>query len=79
MMDDKLNNFASRIENKVPTLSLKVEKMEDRIDKLERCRRSPSLRAHSTSSLACYGCGNSGLSVSQCTERGNKSIRIEGR
>ncbi|GFO20626.1 hypothetical protein PoB_004713100 [Plakobranchus ocellatus] len=34
-MDDKLSNFAPRIEGKVSSLSFRVEKMEDRIDKLE--------------------------------------------
>ncbi|GFN91570.1 hypothetical protein PoB_001807600 [Plakobranchus ocellatus] len=60
MMDDKLSNFASRIEEKVSSLSLRVEKMEDRIDKLEKSRRSPSPKTRSTSPLTCYGCGSSG-------------------
>ncbi|GFN87956.1 hypothetical protein PoB_001446200 [Plakobranchus ocellatus] len=73
MMDDKLSNFASRIEGKVSSLSLRVEKMEDRIDKLEKSRRSPSPKTHSTSPLTCYGCGSSGHFISQCPERGVKS------
>ncbi|GFO33761.1 hypothetical protein PoB_006026600 [Plakobranchus ocellatus] len=77
MMDDKLSNFASRIEGKVSSLSLRVEKVEDRIDKLEKSRRSPSPKTRSTSPLTCYGCGSSGHFISQCPERGVKSIRFE--
>ncbi|GFO34305.1 hypothetical protein PoB_006081000 [Plakobranchus ocellatus] len=77
MMDDKLSNFASRIENKVSSLSLRVEKMEDRIDKLERSRRSPSPKTRPTSPLTCYGCGSSGHFISQCPERGTKFVRFE--
>ncbi|GFO35626.1 hypothetical protein PoB_006213100 [Plakobranchus ocellatus] len=77
MMDDKLSNFASRIEGKVSSLSLRVEKMEDRINKLEKSRRSPSPKTRSTSSLTCYGCGSSGHFISQCPERGVKSVRFE--
>ncbi|GFO46610.1 hypothetical protein PoB_007311500 [Plakobranchus ocellatus] len=74
MLDDQLNNFTSRIEGKVSSLSLKVEKMEDRIDKFEKSRRSPSPKTRSTT---CYGCGNSGHFISQCPERGIKSVRFE--
>ncbi|GFN80231.1 hypothetical protein PoB_000673700 [Plakobranchus ocellatus] len=55
-MDDKVSNFASRIEGKVSSLSHRIEKMEDRIDKLEKGRRSPSPKTRSTSPLACFGC-----------------------
>ncbi|GFO02421.1 hypothetical protein PoB_002892600 [Plakobranchus ocellatus] len=77
MTDDKLSNFAFRIENKVSSLSLRVEKMEDRIDKLEKSCRSPSPKTRSTSPLTCYGCGSSGHFISQCPERGVKSVRFE--
>ncbi|GFO20506.1 DNA damage-inducible protein 1 [Plakobranchus ocellatus] len=72
-MDDKLSNFVSRIEGKGSSLSLRVEKMEDRIDILEKSRRSPSPKTRSTSPLTCYGCGSSGHFISQCPERGVKS------
>ncbi|GFN99165.1 hypothetical protein PoB_002567100 [Plakobranchus ocellatus] len=74
MMDDKLSNFASRIESKVSSLSLRVEVMEDRIDKLEKNRRSPSPKTRSTSPLTCYRCGSSGHFISQCPV---KSVRFE--
>ncbi|GFN89983.1 hypothetical protein PoB_001648900 [Plakobranchus ocellatus] len=77
MVDDKLSTFASRIENKVSALSLRVKKMEDRIDKLERGHRSPGPQARSRSPLACYGCGNSGHFISQCPECGIKSVWFE--
>ncbi|GFN99979.1 hypothetical protein PoB_002648500 [Plakobranchus ocellatus] len=76
MMDDKLSNFASRIEGKVSSLSLRVEKIEDRIEKLEKSRRSPSPKTRSTSPLTCYGCGSSGHFISQCPERGVKSCHV---
>ncbi|GFO19335.1 hypothetical protein PoB_004584000 [Plakobranchus ocellatus] len=77
MIDDKLSNFASRIEGKVFSLSLRVKKMEDRIDKLDKSRRSPSPKTHSTSPLTCYGCANNSHFISQCPERGVKSVRFE--
>ncbi|GFO49196.1 hypothetical protein PoB_007570100 [Plakobranchus ocellatus] len=77
MMNEKLNNFASTIEKTVSVLSLRIEKLEDRSDKLEKRRRSPNPRTCSTSLLACYGSGNSGHFISQYPERGIKSIRCE--
>ncbi|GFO15924.1 hypothetical protein PoB_004242900 [Plakobranchus ocellatus] len=77
MMDDKLSNFAFRIEGKESSLSLGVEKMEDRVDKLEKSRPSPSPVTRSTSPLTCCGCGNSGHLISQCPERGVGSVRFE--
>ncbi|GFO10191.1 hypothetical protein PoB_003669600 [Plakobranchus ocellatus] len=77
MMDDRLSNFASRIKNKVFSLTPRVEKMENRIDKLEKSRRSSSPKTRSTSPLTCYGCDNSGHFISRCPERGTKSFRFE--
>ncbi|GFO18507.1 hypothetical protein PoB_004501200 [Plakobranchus ocellatus] len=71
--------FRGRIKNKVCAMSLRVDEMEGRIDKLERSRRLPSLWNRSTSPLACYGCGNSGEFISQCPERGNQSHPKNGR
>ncbi|GFO47795.1 hypothetical protein PoB_007430000 [Plakobranchus ocellatus] len=52
MMDDKLLTFASRTEGKVSAFSQRVEKMEDRIDKLKRGYRvlgpAPQIPSHAT-------------------------------